>query len=62
MTLQDKAAKEAAGKEADAFTLTPCPLISIDVLKDKQKAASQNEKSSWLKDGAIFTRRYHDMT
>lgn len=50
----DKAAKEAAGKEADAFTLTPCPLISIDVLKDEQKAASQNEKSSWLKDGAIL--------
>lgn len=50
----DKAAKEAAGKEADAFTLTPCPLISIDVLKDEQKAASQNEKSSWLKDRAIL--------
>lgn len=50
----DKAAKEAAGKEADAFTLTPCPLISIDVLKDEQKAASKSEKSSWLKDRAIL--------
>uniref|UniRef100_A0A669C837 ribonuclease H n=1 Tax=Oreochromis niloticus TaxID=8128 RepID=A0A669C837_ORENI len=50
----DNAAKEAAQQKPNVFTFTSCSLIPLEVLKDEQKAAPQNEKSSWLKDGAIL--------
>nr|XP_024661405.1 uncharacterized protein LOC106675941 isoform X2 [Maylandia zebra] len=50
----DETAKEAAGRKTEVLALTSSPLIPITVLIDEQKAASQNEKTSWLKEGATL--------
>ncbi|XP_019210800.1 uncharacterized protein LOC109199918 [Oreochromis niloticus] len=50
----DSAAKAAARDTNNVLNVEPVTLIPLEALKDEQTAAPQNEKLSWLRDGAVL--------